>query len=182
MVDVVLDACVLHPAYLRDTLLSVADAGLLRPRWTEDILDELTRSLTGRGYPPTTVGRLVTTMSRAFPDADVSGHRPLIPAMTCDPGDRHVLAAAVRCGAGAVVTLNVSDFPTSSADPFDIRVLHPDGLLLELLAAAPATVLAALEVQQERYRTAPRTRHEVLDALARSGVPRFAAAVRARLD
>jgi hypothetical protein len=43
---VVYDACVLLPAPLRDLLLRVAHAGLVRARWTEAILDECFRSLT----------------------------------------------------------------------------------------------------------------------------------------
>lgn len=39
----VLDACVLYPASLRDTLLRVAEAGIYQPRWTERILDEVRR-------------------------------------------------------------------------------------------------------------------------------------------
>ena len=37
----VLDACVLVPAGLRDLLLSMADVGLFRPVWQEEIEDEL---------------------------------------------------------------------------------------------------------------------------------------------
>jgi len=36
----VLDACVLYPIGLRDTLLNVAEAGLFRVLWTEEILVE----------------------------------------------------------------------------------------------------------------------------------------------
>ena len=41
----VLDACVLYPLPLRDTLLSVAEAGLYEARWSERILDEVERNL-----------------------------------------------------------------------------------------------------------------------------------------
>jgi len=34
--------------------------------------------------------------------------------MTCDQKDRHVLAAAVRSDAAALVTFNLGDFPHSS--------------------------------------------------------------------
>lgn len=37
---VVYDACVLHPAPLRDLLIRIANTGLVRARWTERILDE----------------------------------------------------------------------------------------------------------------------------------------------
>jgi len=42
---VVLDACVLYPAPLRDLLLSLAAAGIYRAKWSQQIHDEWTRSL-----------------------------------------------------------------------------------------------------------------------------------------
>jgi hypothetical protein len=45
MPSVVLDACVLIPYYLRDTLLTTAEAGLYMPYWSQKILDETTRNI-----------------------------------------------------------------------------------------------------------------------------------------
>lgn len=45
MFSVVLDACVLYPAYLRDTLLRMAAVEMYRPLWTGTILDELLANL-----------------------------------------------------------------------------------------------------------------------------------------
>lgn len=45
--------------------------------------------------------------------------------MTNHVKDRHVLAAAVRAAAAAVVTFNLDDFPDVAVDPFDIEALHP---------------------------------------------------------
>jgi len=42
---VVYDACVLFPAPLRDLLMRVAHAELVRARWSESILDECFRSI-----------------------------------------------------------------------------------------------------------------------------------------
>jgi hypothetical protein len=42
---VVYDACVLYPAPLRDLLLRLARKGLVRARWTDQILDECFRSI-----------------------------------------------------------------------------------------------------------------------------------------
>jgi predicted nucleic acid-binding protein len=102
--SVVLDTCVLYPAYLRDTLLRLAEAGLFRPLWSAGILDELDRNLVEAGIPAQTVQRLVTEMRTAFDDAEVVSYEPLIATMTCDHKDRHVLAAAVCAGADTLVT------------------------------------------------------------------------------
>jgi hypothetical protein len=45
---VIYDACVLHPAPLRDLLVRLARAGLVRARWTDTILDECFRSILRR--------------------------------------------------------------------------------------------------------------------------------------
>ena len=45
---VVLDACVLHSAPVRDLLIRLARTGVFRARWTEQILDEALRSVLAR--------------------------------------------------------------------------------------------------------------------------------------
>lgn len=42
---VILDANVLYPFLVRDVLLSLAAAGLYRPRWSRDIMDEWSSKL-----------------------------------------------------------------------------------------------------------------------------------------
>lgn len=42
---VLLDACVLYPAPLRDLLIELATRGLFRGRWTNQIHDEWIRNL-----------------------------------------------------------------------------------------------------------------------------------------
>ena len=59
------------------------------------------------------LARTVELMNRAVPDALVSGHEALVEGLHLpDPDDRHVLAAAIRCGASVIVTFNQKDFPT----------------------------------------------------------------------
>lgn len=173
----VLDTCALYPAHLRDTLLRLAERHLYVALWSEDILEELRRSLTRAGLAPGSVERLLAEMRRAFPDSEVQGYEPLIDAMACDPRDRHVLAAAVRSDAAALVTFNTSDFPVESTEQFAIEVVEPDEFLLDLLGLDPQMVIAELEAQAAANRVSPKTMAELLRSLALAGAPRFASEV-----
>lgn len=42
------DACVLYPAPLRDFLLRLARQGVVQPRWSDMILDEVFRNVASR--------------------------------------------------------------------------------------------------------------------------------------
>ncbi len=109
-----LDANVLYPAYLRDALLRLAEAEVYQVRWSRRILDEMSRNVLKNNpdLPEESMVRLVRTMERAFPDAMVTGHETLIPGMTNDQKDRHVLAAAIRGRADVIVTSNVRSAPS----------------------------------------------------------------------
>jgi len=49
----------------------------------------------------------------SFPEAFVTDHHLLIPSMTNQEKDCHVLAAAVKAGAQVIVTTNLKDSPPS---------------------------------------------------------------------
>jgi len=49
--------------------------------------------------------------------------------MTNDPKDRHVLAAAIRGGAHAIITDNTRHFPAESLQPYGIEVQTTDDFL-----------------------------------------------------
>lgn len=177
----VLDTCVLYPATLRDALLSLAEAGLYRPLWTEDILQELHEALVRRPGPGSVqerreqVDRLLMTMRAAFEDAMVTGHDPLVATMTNDPKDRHVLAAWVRGGAAAIVTFNLSDFPDHATKPLAIEAIHPEEFLLDQLDLDPDRVRAVMREHVGRNRRPPVSIEQLAETLTRSGLPRFAA-------
>src|SRR5262245_18328056 len=111
---VIYDACALYPAPSRDFLLRLAMTEAFRARWTETIHEERMASvLTNR--PDLTRAQLERTrdmMNAAVPDCLVEGSNSLIEGLTLpDPRDRPVLAAAIRAGAGAIVTFHLRDFP-----------------------------------------------------------------------
>lgn len=101
---VVLDANVLVPNALRDTLLRAAEADLYAVRWSATTLDEVERTLLARilvAHPDRAerVRHLLVAMRAAFPLATVAEDTAVIAQLANDPKDRHVLAAAVQTGA-----------------------------------------------------------------------------------
>jgi PIN domain len=88
-------------------------SGLFRARWTADIHREWMEAVAAKaGIDIARLEKTRRLLDASVPDALVSGYEGLIPALQLpDPDDRHVLAAAIRCGASAIVTFNERDFP-----------------------------------------------------------------------
>jgi len=127
---VVLDACVLIPMPLADTLLRMAEApGLYVPRWSQSIVDEVTRNLIAKwDMPAEKARRREDELRRHFPEAWVYGFESLIDSMKNDSDDRHVLAAAVRSHSELIVTYNRRHFPAASVHAWKVRSMcrrHP---------------------------------------------------------
>jgi predicted nucleic acid-binding protein len=135
---VLYDACVLHDSLVRDLLIRVAAKRALnvRAHWTDQILDEMVRSILER-RPDLEAARLARTrqmMCDAIPDSLVTGYEALIEGLALpDPGDRHVLAAAIKAGAEVIVTYNVRHFPATALKRFNVKAQHPDEFLVGLL-------------------------------------------------
>lgn len=180
MYTVVLDACVLFPNILRDTLLTLAERELFRPLWSEAILDEVRRNVIAkRKVDPEAFDRTLTLMNAAFNDALVEDWQSIVAGLDLpDPDDRHVLAAAITGGAQAVVTFNLADFPTKRLQPHHVDAVHPDAFLLDQLDLAPATVLSALAKQAQRFRHPAMDLSGLLARLERCAVPEFTEEVR----
>lgn len=168
----VLDADVLFPMMLRDTLLRVAAADCYRAHWSSRILDEVTRNLiSDYGMEPARAGVLRTVMEEAFPDANVEGWEALEPAMRNHPKDRHVAAAAAAIGAGIIITSNIRDFGDL---PPGIVAMTPDDFLISLMNTDADRLLEALVAQAAGYRRPTLSVVELVEKL--SGIaPKFAA-------
>jgi predicted nucleic acid-binding protein len=171
----VLDANVLYPFALRDTLLRLGQAGLYRPVWSTRILEEVRRNLVEERVTADQADRMLELMRAAFAEAEVSeaAVRAIEPAMTNAPEDRHVLAAAVVSGAEVIVTLNTRDFPASACAVVGVEAVHPDDFLMALHELAPVVVRGCLERQAADLRRPPKTLAELLEMLERT-VPTFA--------
>lgn len=173
---VVLDACVLFPFSLRDTLLRAAAAGLYQLYWSDAILEETRSNLVATGTTTDEkAARLVATMKRVFPEAGVIGYENLIAGMRNDEKDRHVVAAAVKAGAQVIVTSNLKDFREL---PEGVEAQTADLFLSSLFDLDPDGVVSLLEEQAAALTRPPRSFHELVDGLAKV-VPDFATLVRA---
>ncbi|MGV3620511.1 MAG: PIN domain-containing protein [Archangium sp.] len=175
---VVLDANVLYPFTLRDTLLRAAAEELFLAHWSDEILDEATRNLIDdEVVTAAQAQRLRDTMNAAFPEALVRNYAPLADGLTNDAKDRHVVAAAVKVGAQVIVTMNLRDFEPL---PDGIEAQQPDDFLCNLLDLSPETVSALVRRQAADLTRPARTLDEVLQILAKS-VPDFVEALREHL-
>jgi hypothetical protein len=102
----------------------------------------------------------------------------LIPGLVLpDENDRHVLAAAIRCGASLIVTCNLNDFPQDALTPFDIEAQHPDEFILHLLDLAPGLVIEAAQSHRTSLKNPPKSVKEYLDSLGTQGLTQTASAL-----
>jgi hypothetical protein len=146
---VVLDACVLIPMPLADTLLRLAGGPrLFLPKWTDQIMAEVSRNLQENfGVTAEQAAYRESEIRRHFGEAWVEGYEDLIPSMTNHEKDRHVLAAAVRSGAETIVTYNLKDFAHSALAPYSITAQGPSTFFKNLYELDPDAVLHTLEQQ-----------------------------------
>jgi predicted nucleic acid-binding protein len=175
----VLDACVLYPFSLRDTLLRLAEQELYVVRWSDRILEEVRRNLVENRITEDQAAGLLAAMRDFFPEAHIPGNAvdELEPAMTNDPKDRHVLAAAVAAPAEAIVTFNLDDFSEAACAPYGVVPVHPDDFLMTLFGIAPTVARQVVTEQAADLINPPVSRDELVASLRRAGVPQFAAAI-----
>jgi hypothetical protein len=176
------DASVLYPSELRNLLMHLALTGLFQAKWSAAVHEEWISALLRR-RPDLSRQKLERTrrlMDEHATDALVTGYESLIEGLVLpDPGDRHVLAAAIRGRADVIVTSNLRDFPTEILGPYEIDAQHPDEFVMHLLDLAPGTVADAARDHRDSLKNPPKTSEEYLNALEAQGLTETVAALRA---
>jgi hypothetical protein len=143
----------------------IYDACVLYPAPLRDLVEALSRT---RGL-----------MIRAIPDCLVTGYEGLIDGLDLpDPDDRHVLAAAIRASAQAIITFNLKDFPDNALAPYNIEAKHPDDFVLETIDLAPGAVTRVITEQCADLKDPPGTIASVLDTLRGQGLVQSVARLR----
>lgn len=181
---VIYDACVLYPAAIRDLVIEIARTGLLRAKWTTRIHEEWINAVT-RERPELSRARLervAELMNAAVLDCLVTGFEPLEAGLTSlpDPDDRHVLAAAIHCGAQEIVTFNLRDFPDVVLQPYGVRAIHPDGFLEHLLDLNEEAVCDAIRRIRRRLSNPPISVAKLLENYEQHGLAVSASILRDR--
>lgn len=183
---VVYDACVLYPASIRDLVIELARTGLLRAKWTARIHGEWINAVL-RKRPELERVRLehvAQLMNSAVLDCLVTGFESLERGLTSLPDldDRHVLAAAIHCGAQEIVTFNVRDFPERVLRPYGIRAIHPDEFVEHLFDLNAKAVCDAVRRIRRRLVNPPRSAEEMIQSYERNGLEASASMLRARIE
>jgi hypothetical protein len=183
---VVYDACVLYPASVRDLFIELARTGLLRAKWTTRIHTEWINALI-RERPELDRARLdqvAQLMNGAVPDCLVTGFESLEPGLNSlpDADDRHVLAAAIHCGAQEIVTFNLRDFPERALSSYGIRAIHPDEFVEHLLDLNAEAVCEAVRRIRRRLVNPPRSAEDMIKNYERQGLAVSSSMLRIRAN
>lgn len=183
---VVYDACVLFPSTLRDFLMWLALENIYRAKWSDEIHEEwigaVLRKAETQGRIDITRDKLERTrlrMNESVLDCLVTGYESLIQTIELpDPKDRHVVAAAIKSQANAIVTFNLKHFPRGALAQFDIEPIHPDEFVLCQFDFAQQAVFKAAKSQRDNLKNPPKTVDEYLASLLNCGLAQTATILR----
>lgn len=179
-----LDANVLFSACCRDLLIESSLAGQCHCRWTAEVLEEVRIALM-RARPdlkPGQVGRLFDLLANACPEAQAKTRHVdalTLPALR-DPADLHVLHGTLETGSDVILTFNLRHFPPRVLRRVGLMAMTPDQWLCARARAAPAAMIEVADRCRSRLVRPPLSHHDHLEALRRSGLPRFAAFLASR--
>lgn len=148
-----------------DTLFRLAEEpAFYLPRWSEEILQELERTLRKWKRTPSQIDRRIEAMRVCFPEAIVTGYEGLADGLKVDPKDRHLLACAIRAGAHATVSENRKHFPLDTMNELGIECLTSGEFLKQQYHINPDLFIQILESQ---HTLANMTMAQLLDNLPR---------------
>jgi predicted nucleic acid-binding protein len=165
---IILDACVLFPAPLRDFLMHLCLLDVFQARWTDEIHAEWIRNVL-KMRPDLTEKQLKRTkdlMNLHVRDCLVENYEHLIDKLSLpDENDRHVLAAAIQTKAEIILTFNLRDFPAEILEKYNLKAVVPDKLLSELFDNNADNFNLAFERQLASLKNPPKTAEELLQIL-----------------
>lgn len=173
-----IDACTLVSVWRRNLLLTLAEAEFFRVRWSNKVMEEteraIARLLEERGLIDSAARARssVANMKAAFPEALVEDF-DLFETMTYglpDKNDEHVLAAAIKTQAQALVTENLADFPDYVLAPLAIEARSADDFIADTIALEEGRAVAAINRMRLRLARPEITQEDLLRSLEAHGL------------
>lgn len=173
-----IDACTLVSVWRRNLLLTLAEAEFFRVRWSNKVMEEteraIARLLEERGLSDSAARARgsVANMKAAFPEALVEDF-DLFETMTYglpDKNDEHVLAAAIKTQAQALVTENLADFPEYVLAPLAIEARSADDFIADTIALEEGRAVAAINRMRLRLARPEVTQEDFLRSLEAHGL------------
>ncbi len=152
----------------------LALSGQFRARWSNDIHEEWMRNLLAQRPDLTeaSLKRVRELMDSHVPGALVTGYESLIPSIRLpDPDDRHVVAAGIQTRAEAIITFNLKDFPEEALKSYNLRAIHPDDFITDLMGLNISAVLEAARRHRASLKNPPFSASEYLDCLLKQRLP-----------
>ena len=122
-------------------------------------------------------------MHTAFPEAVIENYQQIANGLNLpDPDDRHVLAAAIQCGAQHIVTENLRDFPIDLLKDYGIEAIDTDEFLIRTFELYPGEALAVLRQLRIDYQNPSLSVSELIMDLFTKGLPKWSARLRTHRD
>jgi len=123
---------------------------MYRPLWSEQTMAEMVKALRTKLHRTAAEAEYRRQrMNESFPEAMVRVPPDLLKAVECipDPGDRHVLAAAVMARANTIVTQNTNHFPKDCLEKYGVLCQTADDFLVHQYHLCPRLVLDKIDDQ-----------------------------------
>ena len=171
---VVLDANVLFGALTRDLLLTLAEARLFVPIWSEKIFNEVERNLIEK-RKGVNFKYIRQELSKTFPNSLVKNFEWREKNLNLpDEKDVHVLALAIESISDAIVTNNLKDFPNKLLKIYRLLAIGCDKFLSELVIYHDIIAIEAIEIMRKRFKNPSYTIEELIVEIRRIGLKKTA--------
>ena len=162
--------------------MQLATTELFRACWTDAIHEEWIRNVLANrpDLSREQMERTKDLMNTSVLDSVVSDYEHFIPVIELpDENDRHVVAAAIRCGASAIVTYNTKDFPVVNLRNYDLEAIEPDDFLVQQLHLSEATVIESAKKVRKRLKNPRHSAEQYLQTLEKQKLPKTVTLLRA---
>lgn len=172
-----IDACVLAGVLRRNLILTLAEWEFFRVRWSDRLLGEtehaIEKMFARKGDPLSSpkAARARAAMERAFEDAMVVDYDVYLPiCQGVDPGDAHVIAAALKTQAHVIVTDNMRHFPSTLLVPLGLEARTADTFIADTIALDEGKAVAAIRDMRQRLNRPAMTPADFLIAMEANGL------------